>query len=297
MPAIKQRISVAMAVYNGEAYLKQQLDSLLQQQYPATEIIILDDCSTDDSANIIQQFVSPNIPIHYYKNEVNKGPLYTFRKLVSYCTGDYIAFCDQDDIWLPNKLDICMQQMQLLPTQLPAVVFTDLSLINNNNQIIQASFWKYYGIYPQQTSFANVLFNNVITGCSTLINKAMAQEINRMPDEAILHDHWIALIAYSFGQFYSLDTPTVLYRAHNNSVTQKAKLSLQSRFFNTVKSNPDFLKHIQQARAFKQLYNNRLKPQQQQTLRYFTGLARIPFMQNHIMQKCMKYLIHKMVGI
>src|SRR5258708_3925751 len=99
-------VSIALCTYNGEAYLKEQLDSLIDQTYPNCEIIIVDDCSKDGTVDILKQYANEYTQIKLYINTENLGYTKNFEKAIVLCNGEYIALCDQDDIWDKNKISI-----------------------------------------------------------------------------------------------------------------------------------------------------------------------------------------------
>ena len=268
---IPVRISVAVAVYNGATFLQNLLTSLEEQQLKPFEIIVVDDSSTDASAEIINSFPFSFSQLKYYKNESNLGVLETFKKAVALCTGDYIALCDQDDIWFPQKLQNTFELLNKGET--PSIVFTDLIVIDNAAKIIVPSFWKYYNIKPEALYFFDLLFANVVTGCTVLMNTKMRNHIADMPTDVMMHDHWLALIAYSFGSYTFSENPMVYYREHNESVTAKQKQSLIKRMRLAYKERSLFLKtNLIQAKQFKNIYKSLLSEKNIMELEYFIAL-------------------------
>lgn len=289
MHSYDNRISVALAVYNGEKYLQQLLLSLEQQTIKPFEIVILNDCSTDNSETVIRQFQFSCSEVHYYKNDSNIGHLLAFKKLAGLCQGDFIAFCDQDDIWLPDKLELCFEHLSVMPKDKPSVVFTDLALINDNGNLVAPSFWNYYNIRVASTNFFDVLGNNVITGCTTFVNRSMLNEIKKMPEEALLHDYWMALIAYGFGCYHSLYKATVHYRIHAQTVTQKYKTSFLKKVLRINKTSVYFLKKVKQAKKFSMMYGNKLSEDKRRELSSFLSAKNSSFIKAGIIKKIRKY--------
>ncbi len=279
-----QSVSVALAVYNGEKYLAELLSSLQNQTLQPYELVILDDCSADDSIEIIKAF-----PLSFEKklfsNERNMGPVYTFKKLASLCNGNYIAFCDQDDIWIPEKLQLSLSEIKKINTKIPGMVFTDLSVMDEEGKLMEYSYFKQRKIQACKLSFADILFGNVVTGCTTLINKAMARELLKMPLNVIMHDWWMALIAYSFGEYSFVNKSTVLYRSHSNSVTKKDKTSFIKIFFDEYKKKSAYLhENIQQAIEFKKLYSSDLSRRDLKKLEQFINLQHKTFLHKRIVR-------------
>ncbi|MFT4153292.1 glycosyltransferase family 2 protein [Parafilimonas sp.] len=271
------RISIALAVYNGERYLPQQLASLQAQTITPHELIVLDDCSTDKSLEVINAF-----PLSFEKkiflNEKNRGPNSSFKKLAGLCSGNYIAFCDQDDIWLPDKIESSLLKMKEIDNNKPTIVFSDLSVIDEDNKPVHDSFWKLRLTRPENFSLKDILFGNIVTGCASLINNAMANELAKMPVNVIMYDYWMALIGYSFGRYSFINKPLVLYRAHDLNVTDKQQASFIKNFINELKNKPAYLhKNIQQAIEFKNLYAGELNRKDLKILNNFIALKKQPF--------------------
>jgi glycosyltransferase involved in cell wall biosynthesis len=273
----KDSLSVALAIYNGEKFLPQLLASLQEQTVKPLELVVMDDCSSDNSLNIIKAFPLP-FEKKIFKSEKNEGPVSTFKKLAGLCEGDFIAFCDQDDIWLPEKLELALTAIKRIPNNIPAVVFSDLSVIDESGDVIQASYWKQRAVRPDKFLFHDILFANIITGCTTMINKAMANELSKMPTDVMMHDHWIALIGYSFGKYSFINQPTVLFRSHQNNVTNKNKITTWQVFKSDFKNGATYLqKNIKQAVEFKKLYAFKLNTKQIRVLNRFIDIERKPF--------------------
>lgn len=271
-------ISVALAVYNGEKFLPELLTSLESQTLKPGELIVVDDCSSDNSIKIIEKFVS-SFPKKIFRNEKNSGAVESFRKAVSLCSGEYIALCDQDDIWLPSKLLLAEEKIKKLDANKPAVVFTDLTVINERGEIVAPSFWKLRSSNPKNFSLKNILFGNIITGCTTLFNKPMAEALSKMPANVMMHDHWLALIAYSFGTYGVICEPTVLFRSHTTNVTDKSNASFINNFIASFKNEEDYLgENIEQAIAFKEIYRDKLNAKDSKTLDAFISLKNKNFL-------------------
>jgi glycosyltransferase involved in cell wall biosynthesis len=282
-----ERVSIALATYNGEKYLPALLASLQKQTIKPFELIVLDDSSTDDSLRIIN-----NYPFLFEKkvfsNNKNQGPIYTFKKLAGLCSGEYIAFCDQDDIWNKDKLELGIDRIKELPGEIPGIVFSDLKVIDEEGKVTSNSFWKVMNIKPHVFSFKDVLFDNIITGCTTMINKAMAREVLKMPDNIMMHDHWMALIAYSFGNYSIINAPTVLFRVHNSNVTKKNRRSHLKVFFEDLKMQQDYLKrNFVQAIQFRELYVSKLRARDLKEIEKFVSLYKKPF----LVKRWVKYLV------
>jgi glycosyltransferase involved in cell wall biosynthesis len=278
-------VSIALAVYNGEKFLPSLLSSLQSQTLQPVELVVVDDYSTDDSINIINKFSLP-FEKKVFLNERNMGPIYTFKRLTGLCKGNFISFCDQDDIWLPEKLALTIAVIKKIEGHTAGLAFTDLSVIDEEGSLIHESYWKVRSVMPEKFSFSDMLFGNIITGCTAMINRKMADEIvKKMPLNVMMHDHWIALIAYSFGKYSFIDKPTVLFRSHQNSVTNKEKTTSLAVLINDFKKGNNYLQeNIEQAIEFKNRYYNYLSKQDANKLDDFIDLQKRPFFYKRFMR-------------
>ncbi|MGF1924826.1 MAG: glycosyltransferase family 2 protein [Bacteroidia bacterium] len=205
-------ISIVVCTYNGELYLTEQLDSVVNQTYPNIEIIILDDCSTDGTVEIISKYVNRYPTVKFYRNENNIGYVKNFEKGITLSQGQFIALCDQDDIWDFDKL-------KLLSTQVKeaALIYHDSELIGTDgvslNQKISDRINMYQGhkIYP-------FLLYNCVSGHSMMFRTSLIQKILPI-DPSYFHDWQIAIIAAENGGIRYLDMALVKYRQHHLSNT------------------------------------------------------------------------------
>ena len=215
------KVIIGHTSYNGECYLKEQLDSLLAQTYKSIEIIARDDGSTDGTVKILSDYGVKILP-----SDENCGPKISFSILLDAMLQDkkanYFMFCDQDDIWDKNKVAASlahMQKMELKHKELPLLVHTDLLVVDKHSKIISSSFWHYEHINPQRNKLGNLLMQNTVTGCTMLFNRRLAQLARPIPKEAIMHDWWMALVASAFGVVGVIDEPYISYRQHGRNDT------------------------------------------------------------------------------
>lgn len=216
------KISVALCTYNGSKYLKQQIDSILNQQgIIPTEIIICDDKSVDDTLNIITEYKTlyPNI-FTIYCNELNVGSTKNFEKAISLCTGDYIFLSDQDDMWKNNKIQKILEVFDNYPDA--EGVFSNADIIDQNDNLIPAlTIWDSIFFLekelPKPIDFFDVMSKNgnVVTGATLCISKSVKDFI--FPFHAnLLHDEWIANLLAVRNTLYYSDLNLISYRLHKN---------------------------------------------------------------------------------
>lgn len=270
-------VSIALAVYNGAVYLPELLASLENQSVKPFELVVLDDCSSDDSLAVINAYPL-SFPKRIYKNEKNSGPVFTFKKLAELCSGSFISFCDQDDVWLPKKIELSLSQIKKTKTDVPGLVFTDLTVVDENMELVYPSFWRIRSVFPDFFSFEHILYGNIVTGCTVVINQAMAKELIRMPVNIAMHDWWMALIAFGFGEHRFVNGSTVLYRSHSQSVTDKKENSFFKVFLREYKNRSEFLRvNILQAIEFRTIYADHLDRKKRKDLEYFIYLNKKSF--------------------
>jgi glycosyltransferase involved in cell wall biosynthesis len=274
---MEQNISVAMASYNGAAYIKTQITSLLTQQLVPAEIIIVDDMSSDSTVSIIEDLQRQFPLIKLYRNSQNIGPVRSFKKAVGLCKYEFVALCDQDDIWMPERLRVCLDALNKLNPNLPGMVYTDLEVIDVDGKSIAPSFWQVQGFQVNKVNFGSILVRNVVTGCTILMNGCMKKAVANMPEQVAMHDHWLALIGYGFGEIVALSSATIKYRQHLSSVTLKQKKTFVQRLIllyeNLLDRNREYIKlEIQQAEVFEQIYGGRLVASKREQLKSFNAL-------------------------
>ncbi|WP_313154554.1 glycosyltransferase family 2 protein [Sphingobacterium multivorum] len=290
-----KKISIVLATYNGAKYVAAQLDSILCQTVMPHEIIIVDDCSKDDTWELLNSYNFLKTEVVLLKNPENLGVIETFKRGISYATGDFVALCDQDDIWLSNKLQIQLESFEMLDSEQlikPIVVLSDLQLMGSDGKDLNRTFWKAHNMQPLKTDFSKSLVFNEAVGCSMLLNRSMVSLIEKMPSEILMHDHWIYMIGKSFGLCLVVDVPLIRYRSHEESVTAKIKPSLVNRIFNTIGNlfSKDYLeRNIKQAILFRTQYEVNLTKEQREILDRLISLKR----KSYILKKIKTSIICK----
>lgn len=219
-------IDVLLSTYNGEKYLVEQLDSLLMQEFNDWHLFVRDDGSTDATLKIIYDYVElhPNKITLVNDSLGNLGTAKSFSSLIQKTTAPYLAFCDQDDVWLPNKLSLQFKKMKEAEKKYsiscPLLVHTDLIVVDKNLNEIKGSLWEYQKLSPEKMSSVNrLLMQNFVTGCACLINRSLANLSTPIPEKVVMHDWWIALIAQLKGKIINVNEPTIMYRQHGMNDT------------------------------------------------------------------------------
>lgn len=212
-------ISIAMATYNGAKYLEEQLDSILCQTIPVSEIVVCDDCSTDDTWSILCEYANkyPNFKI--IKNETNLGFVRNFEKAMQLCSGDYIALSDQDDIWLPNHLQVLLNG---LGNKALSVGNAELIDSCGNKLGYKLSYCENLDYIPEDdTDKAYFIFfyRNPYQGASMLFRRDFLKKALPIPEGVQYHDTWFSFLACFYGGCQPLKEIVTLYRRHDKAVT------------------------------------------------------------------------------
>lgn len=217
-------ISIAMATYNGEKYLREQLDSILSQTITDFELIIGDDHSTDSTVSILSEYAAKYPRILYSVNPVNVGFKKNFEQIIARCQGDYIALCDQDDIWYPNHLQLLLDHIGN-----HAMCCGNSELVNQDNQSLHRNLSDSDGIHfipdePRKWFLRLMLHGNPFQGAAMLLRKDFAERCLPIPNGISFHDAWIAGCALmdKDGVYYLPTPPIARYRQHTDNVTSNA---------------------------------------------------------------------------
>lgn len=218
----KPKIAVLIAAYNGEKFLKQQLDSILEQTYQNIEIYISDDKSTDNTLKILSLYQQkyPN-KVFYSLNKINLGLVKNFENLISNCSIEYMALSDQDDIWSKNKLEVQMNEilkMEAVDENSACLVHSDLSMIDDDNHFIDKSYSKYRNYHlKEKKDLGHILGPCGVMGNTILLNKKLKEIILPFPSKLDVHDYWIAVNCELFGKRKTLKSQLVKYRIHHHN--------------------------------------------------------------------------------
>lgn len=219
-----EKVTVLLSTYNGEKYLAEQLESLVAQQGVEVELLVRDDGSNDRTAAILDEWQERGL-LSWYRT-ANMGPGKSFMHLLQTANaGGYYAFCDQDDVWLSNKLQITMEKMkevELANPGKPVIVHTDMNVVDEKLNVVHDSFWRSSGLRPDVLrTFPFLCICNCVNGCTIVMNNTARELIlnKYVEHDVIIHDVISALtVAYHGGVIEYVDAPTVLYRQHSDNV-------------------------------------------------------------------------------
>ncbi|MES2219513.1 MAG: glycosyltransferase family 2 protein [Acidobacteriota bacterium] len=219
MPQTRLSISVALCTYNGGKYLPEQLASIAAQTRLPEEMVVCDDGSTDATPRVIEEFArTAPFPVRSISNPKNLGSTKNFEKAISLCRGDSIALCDQDDVWMPEKLARQAEMMERDPDL--GGVFSDAELVDENSQPLGIRLWNGINFTPdEQQKFKQgeevpiLLKRNVVTGATLMMRANLRPLITPIP-AAWVHDGWIAWMSALYSRIRMMEAPLVRYRIH-----------------------------------------------------------------------------------
>ena len=274
-------VDILLVTYNGERYLKEMLDSLLGQTYHEFHIYARDDRSTDGTPAILDGFCRayPD-KITVLRDGRRKGSARdNFFSLLSNARSEYIMFADQDDIWMPDKVESTLsvlREAERKQNGAPLLVHSDLTVVDEEDRILHSSMFALQKLDPERRRLNQLLSQNNITGCTVMINRALA-DIIRPNEGALMHDWWIGLVAAAFGGI--LIAPNrIHYRQHQtNEVGAKDVKSVsyvKGKLSDTGQIKKSIQKTYRQAAAFLDAYDDMLNDEQKEMICAFAGLDR-----------------------
>ncbi len=216
-------IEVVLPTYNGAFYLEAQLASIHAQTLRPIRVLLRDDGSSDGTPALLQVLQQRyGAWLQVLPADGNLGCTANVNRLLEATSAAYVALADQDDLWLPQKLEQALALMQQLERQhgaaTPLLVHSDLELVDEAGAPLGCTYLQRQRLDPQRTAPVHLAFTNVVTGCTALVNRALLERALPIPPEALMHDWWLALVASVFGQIALLELPTVLYRQHGGNV-------------------------------------------------------------------------------
>lgn len=267
-------VQVLLSAYNGEQYISEQIQSILNQTHPAVSILIRDDGSTDKTMELLDQWVTTHPDKIKLIKGTNVGVVSSFFELlcVADAEADYYCFCDQDDVWLDHKVEHAIARLNSsLYTEVPAMVFTSTYLTDDE--------LNRKGVWPkppaQEPSFFNALYENIAIGATITMNRSARNLfINSKSvdsQKVLMHDWWFYLLVSAFGTVIYDNTPSMLYRQHNNNVVGGSNSivgKLKSKWASFKRHTGKDLLH-KQASEFDRIYGSRLTGEQKEQLDLF----------------------------
>ena len=293
-----------MCTYNGEKYLSEQIDSILDQKLEdddenEVKLFIVDDGSSDDTTKIIDEYISANVSriARLKVSNHHEGAKNNFFKgLISpeLRQADYVMLSDQDDIWNDNKISTTLKRMKEVERQcgegVPVLVHCDCRVVDGNLNEISPSFTKFANFNQKKATFNHLLVQNLVTGAASMMNKALMELIIKIPKNCMMHDHFIALVASAFGHISYIDEPLYKYRQHDSNVLSAVEggitkeVRLWKRREHAKKEKERILKMVWenyhgmklQAESFFEIYNEMLDENKRKIVSSFVNISNKP---------------------
>jgi glycosyltransferase involved in cell wall biosynthesis len=253
-------VDVLLATFNGEKYLAEFLESLSKQKSVHINLIVSDDGSTDRTVEIIKSLSKKFHSVHIYNGPKN-GPMKNFFYLLEKSSAKFVAFADQDDIWLPDHLCKSIDRLRCLP-QAPALSFSSVNVFRSGST--QTLY-----IWPKKQvslKLESLLFQNLVRGCTIVVNKELIDALDTSNNEAIMHDWWLALFALTQGYITFGSQPEVNYRLHNNNAIGEGD-NFKIRFLHFVITHKRRLwKPLNQINSLLDIYGNQMYAGERESL-------------------------------
>lgn len=275
-------VAICLATYNGEKYLAQQLDSIIKQTYSKWHLYIRDDGSTDNTKQIINNYVHKYYDKITFLTELQGGgnSQKNFGAILQWVSKNinpsYYMLCDQDDYWLPDKIKNSVDE--IVNIKGPAMVHTNLEVVNDNLEMVAESFMEYSNLNPSKRDLPHLLIQNNVTGCTMVWNRQLNNLIDykNVREHAIMHDWWIALIAASFGRIIYITEPQIMYRQHEKNVVGAERVGsfayIKHKLLHTKQVKDGLQATFVQADYYYKEYNLKLDNRKQNILKAYIEL-------------------------
>ena len=274
-------VRILLATYNGEKYISEMIDSILAQDYQDWQLVLSDDQSKDGTASILEDYAEKYPDrISHYRSGLHFGNAqdHFLHLLNQFPDAPYLMFCDQDDVWHKNKVSGTLGKMKEIEQQgVPAVVHTDLRVVDGQLRELAPSFMAYSGLSGERMQLKHLLVQNVVTGCTMMINRALAElAIAHMPEGKILmHDWWLAMVGAAMGKTGFWNQATIDYRQHGNN-TVGAKDTKSIAYILKKIRNDGVRKAMEQtygqAEVFLNAFENLMSPEQRKIVADYAAL-------------------------
>jgi glycosyltransferase involved in cell wall biosynthesis len=280
------RVDVLLSTYNGTRFLSEQIHSVLHQTYPHFRLLIRDDGSSDDTPRLIAEFVNryPGKVIPIDQRGPHLGACLSFNRLLEATNANYTMLCDQDDFWFTDKIAVSLQKIQecerRFSIETPILIHTDLIVTDATLRPLHGSLWSYQGLNPIQGHKLNrLLTQNVVTGCASLMNRALLRKALPIPPQAIIHDWWLALVASALGHLELVSRPTAFYRQHESNYVGASRYGFHQglrRLRHLLQGTPEntgFLGTVEQASGFLERFSQQLPKERRQSVESFIQIS------------------------
>jgi glycosyltransferase involved in cell wall biosynthesis len=282
----KPKVEILLATFNGEKYISELLDSILNQTYKNIKITIHDDGSSDRTLEILRDYSKryPEI-INLIDDGISTGSaVRNFEFLLKNSSEEYIMFADQDDVWLPTKVELTLNKMLELEDKYgkdtPLLVYTDVKVVDEDLNILSESLWDYTGIDGSKLKTLSKCLQATGIGHTIMINKKAKDISLPFPQNVIAHDNWVSLVVSAFGKIDYVNSATALYRQHKRNVSgvKKYTLDIKEKILEFQKELSRFKEDLRvmqnQARIFFEVYGNSLPDNLKEIILFYINVEK-----------------------
>ena len=279
------KVTILMSTYNGERFLAEQIESIRQQTYTDWQLLIRDDGSKDRTREIIQDFCQKDNRIHFVNPDSveNLGVIKSFFHLLKHQMSDVYFFSDQDDVWLPKKVEMQLEEAIKYDDNQPLLVYTDLKVVDQELNVVHESMIRTQSDHAN-TELLQEITENTVTGGVSMINQALADLWTGQEEyDLLMHDWYLALLAAAFGHLVYIDRPSELYRQHSNNVL--GARTLRKRMQNWIRPHILFAKYWNLIQASqkqaKNLLGLSLSPANKEIIGNFVTIMEVPLTERY----------------
>lgn len=264
-------VFILLASYQGESFIRSQIESIRKQSFTNWTLLISDDGSSDNTVKIIKEIASLDPRIKVRQSERNLGVINNYNKLLDWALSfdemAYYCFCDQDDVWNEKKLELMSNEIikhECKSGYGPILIHSDLTVVDENLVKLKSSYSKYMHIrLGSECIFTSLMFRNHVTGCTCIFNRVLVEASFPIPNEARMHDWWFALNAALYGEVKYVNYSTILYRQHSNNTVGVKPFSKYLEDFlhfseNKLRGNHEIELNIRQIELLIQRVNKEL---------------------------------------
>jgi glycosyltransferase involved in cell wall biosynthesis len=279
-------IDILMPTFDGAAFVAEQVASILRQSDQDWHLTVRDDGSTDGTLDVVSDLAlaHPDRITVGRRDTPSGSAKQNALEMLTSAHARYLMFADQDDVWLDDKVARTRARMAELEAELgtatPILVHTDLMVAHRDLRVAAPSMMAAQQLDGRETRLGRLLAQNTVTGCTVMVNRALADLVDEPFDDVVMHDWWLALIASAFGGIGFVDTPTVLYRQHEaNVVGARPSRGLRyklDRLLDKEGVTSSLTASYSQASAFLTHLGSRLSPAQAELVADFAAIPTLP---------------------
>ncbi|WP_322151482.1 glycosyltransferase family 2 protein [Paratractidigestivibacter sp.] len=257
-------IDILMATYNGERFVGDQIESIQAQTYQNWRLLVSDDCSADGTVDVVRRYATGDGRIRIVSEGVRHGGAKeNFFALMAESDAPYAMFCDQDDVWLPRKVEKSLAAVVELEARhgadVPLLVFCDMKVVDGQLNVVHESFERSSYFDPSRLALHQLIAHNIAAGCCMLFNRTLLLNCRRSTGNgAEMHDWWAMLVASAFGYIVYIAEPLSLYRQHGHNQVGANEYSPVDRARNIEFMAHQFILTAKQAHAFRLCYDDKL---------------------------------------